>query len=68
MPLKASPLPRLHSVLGLSEAVKNTKMALGDDKQRQEQAFAEFREDDAAADGVIMSKRALDKLKRRDGQ
>ena len=25
-------------------------------------------EDDAAADGVIMSKRALDKLKRRDGQ
>ena len=55
-------------MLGLSEAVKNTKMALGDDKQRQAQAFAEFREDDAAADGVIMSKRALDKLKRRDGQ
>ena len=49
------------SWLGLDEAIRNVGMARGDSEQRRETAIAEFREDDAAADGVIMSKRARDK-------
>jgi len=55
------------SLLGLDEAIRNVGMARGDSEQRRGAAMAEFREDDAAADGVMMSKRARDK-QGRDGQ
>mmetsp|Transcript_5268 Transcript_5268/g.10325 ORF Transcript_5268/g.10325 Transcript_5268/m.10325 type:complete len:264 (+) Transcript_5268:3-794(+) len=54
------------SALGLTEAIRNVGMMRGDNEQRRGEAMAEFAEDDAAADGIIMSKRARDKAARGD--
>lgn len=51
------------SLLGFTEAARNTKMALGDAKAAQAEAKAGYMEADAAAEGVYMSKAALEKAK-----
>jgi len=53
------------TLLGFKEAARNTKLALGDAKQAQAAAVAEVAEEiaqeEAAAKGIIMSKKALEK-------
>ena len=56
------------SFLGFEEAKTNVKMALGDAKAAQARAKAGYMEDDAAKEGVYMSKRAMEKAQKKKGQ
>lgn len=53
------------SFLGFEEAKTNVKMALGDAKSAQMQAKAGYMEDDAAKEGLYMSKRAMEKAQKK---
>ena len=50
------------TLLGVEQFKKNSGQMLDPEKARREEAKTTYMEDDAAADGVILSQRALKKM------